>query len=157
MNCLRTVFVLIISFSLSKENYCDFHCQDGPTADSTDCYAVVGCDFSFPDTPNPLEYMFQVHLNFTETTIKNAVPRNPFVYSGIIRWHEYITVNRYVFQLGRTDVINLCDLTFSILNLRPEDAGTYEVSLIKYTDFKIGQPTLHHVYRLFTRNGQVGK
>ncbi|XP_071839896.1 uncharacterized protein [Apostichopus japonicus] len=148
---------------------CYYYCTEGQTVNSKKCYAMLGCDFSFPDIAvhkdhfvlyiNKIDvhlYGLRVVMNFTGRTNGDVPSKETYFYNGLQR-RQNQTVNRYLFQVevqyieeDRSDymaTITNVDFSFSILNLQRQDAGTYHLSL---TDE--GSPYLysHHTYHLFT-------
>ncbi|PIK55682.1 hypothetical protein BSL78_07419 [Apostichopus japonicus] len=73
-----------------------------------------------------------------------------FAHTGLFWSDDNHTVNRYLFQVEYSHGYYpsyFYDFGFSILNLEPEDAGTYHVSLFD-DDYNI--LLVQHTYRLFT-------
>ncbi|XP_071839895.1 uncharacterized protein [Apostichopus japonicus] len=152
---LPCFLICLIMLSFSKDIDCDYHCQDGPTVKSTDCYVVVGCDLSFPSISLSYEYryIFRLDLNFTELATDDAVPRAPFLYSGIFWYYEDHNYDRYLFKAENLycNYRHYCyNFYFSILNIQLDDAGTYQVDLKSTnSDSTAGPNVMQHTYRLF--------
>ncbi|PIK38044.1 hypothetical protein BSL78_25112 [Apostichopus japonicus] len=148
---------------------CNYHCTEGQTVNSKECYAMLACDFSFPDITVNTDhikvdiysryiYGLRVAMNFTGRTNGNVPSKGTYSYNGIQR-RQNQTVNRYLFQVKVEYIeedlsyfywpeVTKVDFSFSILNLQRRDAGTYHLSLTDdnspYTLYS------HHTYILFT-------
>ncbi|XP_071841203.1 uncharacterized protein [Apostichopus japonicus] len=149
--------MFLITLSHSGAIDCDYHCQDGSTVNSTDCYVVVSCDLLFPNISFSYKYKYKLlrlNLNFTELVTDDAVPPAPFLYSGTFRLYEDHTYDRYLFQVEYL-LWNLSgdfyEFSFRIRDIQPGDAGTYHVSLLgtDYYDGTVGPILIQHTYRLF--------
>ncbi|XP_071841022.1 uncharacterized protein [Apostichopus japonicus] len=156
LSALSYSFMFLITLSLSEDIECDYHCQDGPTVNSTDCHVVVGCDLSFPNISFSYASIFvlRLDLNFTELATDDADHQTPFLYSGTFRWYEDHTYDRYLFQveyLLRNSSGEFYVFSFLIRDIQPGDAGTYHVNLteIDYYDGTDGPILLQHTYRIF--------
>ncbi|PIK37417.1 hypothetical protein BSL78_25746 [Apostichopus japonicus] len=137
---------------------CNYHCTEGQTVKSKKCYAMLGCDFSFPDIHITIDMNgLRVAMNFTRRTNGDVPSKPTYSYNGL-QFKLNQTVNQYLFQ-GKVEYIeedlssywsNIAkvDFSFSILNLQRQDAGTYHLSLTE----EESPHTLysHHTYHLFT-------
>lgn len=151
---LLSFFLFLSSFSEGSD--CEIHCQHEPSVRTTDCYAVVGCDFSFPNLSFSYTYhiyIVKLQFNYTGTSQNEELSRSILSYSEVFWAYKAHTVNRYIFQVEYSHGENpmyFYDFAFGILGLQPEDAGTYRVSLIDHYGLYDNVHLLHHTYRLVT-------
>lgn len=156
------MFVLFVSFILlsissSEADDCVTYYQDGSFIRSSDCYVVDGCDFSFPDTTYSYAFTdtLKLDVSFTDVSDQGIIPGVPFVYSGKLHtWYRYNhTYHRWHFQIeyiGRNSSGNFWNFTFSISNIQPQDAGTYNVRLADvFYDGSIYNILFQRTFRLF--------
>ncbi|PIK49522.1 hypothetical protein BSL78_13582 [Apostichopus japonicus] len=85
----------ICEFNISRTDQdivgCSFHCTDGPdTNNSTDCYVIAGCDFSFPDVPIYGNYKSSLSLsmNYIDDTSSRWIYKykGKFCIGTVTRW-----------------------------------------------------------------------
>ncbi|XP_071841019.1 uncharacterized protein [Apostichopus japonicus] len=140
---------------------CSFHCIDGPnTKKSTDCYVIAGCDFTFPDVPILGNYKSSLSLsmNYSDDTRSDSPSRGIYKYNGKFWFRDVNTVDRYSFQVkleylweDETPNDNLgraaAALSFTIDDMRAEDAGSYHVTLTGETT---EDALVQYNYHLFT-------
>lgn len=151
---VSVVFFEIFLTSFSEGTDCDFYCQDGPAIRSTDCYSVDGCDFAFRDISFSYKfdlymYTLRLKLNVTEMSYTGNISDATFVHNGMLRSDMKYTINRYIFQVKYSHgdyPLYFYDFGYTILNLQPEDAGTYHVSLLRDYNNRL---LVRHTYRLF--------
>lgn len=153
---LVPIFLLITS---SEASDCESLCRDGRNSVSSECYAVVECDFSFPNVrysdDSQIE-LFRVELSFTELLpTDDTRSEGTFLFSELFWLEEDLRRNDYKFRveyLPKENPLHIFEFSFSILNLQPEQAGTYHVSLYHavYIYDGVDRLLLQHSYRLFT-------
>lgn len=154
---LLYLFIAVSCTAYSNGIGCGHNCQNGLNLQTTNCYTDVGCFFSFPSISflTTSVHVFRLEFNFTETAANKHSSRVTFVYSGMLWLHENHTVNRYLFQVDDQSYLQESQLhvfifTFSILNLKPRDTGSYHLSLaVDYIDNQ-GSHLMQHTYRLIT-------
>ncbi|PIK44375.1 hypothetical protein BSL78_18769 [Apostichopus japonicus] len=140
---------------------CSFHCIDGPnTNKSIYCYVIAGCDFTFPEVPILGNYKSSLSLsmNYSDDTRSDSPSRGIYKYNGKFWFRDVNTVDRYSFQVkveylweDETPNDNLgraaAALSFTIDDVRAEDAGSYHVTLTGETT---EDSLVQYNYRLFT-------
>lgn len=146
---ISSFFLLLIFLVCCDSLDCNYHCEDVGTVNSKNCYSLTRCDLSFADLPLDKDqaelylydrdkyiYGLRVRMNFTGHDSNGS-----FSYSEIQRWLNQ-TVKNYHFAVkveyidsddyswGYYPEVTAIHFSFSILNLKRDDAGTYQISLV---------------------------